>query len=143
MPWREATPEDGEAAYEMGCHIWTGYTNDRGIPVARTKTSNTTAARALWERENGPVPDGYQLGSECGVRLCIRPTHHEPMSGSEIAYRTGRTRLDRRLRIRAKVLAVLGVPKARIAEALNVSPRTIGRVLNEPANPIREEPNHA
>lgn len=137
MPWRDATPEDEGHAYECGCWIWTGYTDAKGVPVRRTATSNTTAARALWERRNGPVPDGLLLGSLCGNRLCVRVNHREPMTRSEIAYTSGQTKLTRRLRKRAWALAARGVPKRRIAEAMNVDPATIGRIAKGQIDPIK------
>lgn len=128
MPYREATPEDGEAAQLSGCWIWTGYTV-KGRPIVRTARSNTTAAKAAWERENGPVPAGKQLGSLCGIGLCVRPSHHQPMNGRQIAYRTRRTLLDRHAQKQARVLRARGYSKRRIADMLEVDEGTVRTVL--------------
>jgi HNH endonuclease len=139
MRWREATLEDGEAAWQSGCWISLGYHNKRGVPMLRTATSNTTAAKAMWERENGPVPEGKILGSLCGTKACIRPSHRVACSRSENAYRQGITRLSSSLRLRAWVLHARGFSNRWIAEMMNVDERTIRRVLDTGLEPIRED----
>jgi hypothetical protein len=63
----------------------------------------TTAARALWEAEYGPVPEGKKLFARW--RALVRlPPHHIAVGPGEMAYWTGWTGLDRKLRIRAWAL---------------------------------------
>jgi hypothetical protein len=127
MPSRKATPEDG-LAYEMGCELWTGYKDARGRPVLRTRSTSTLAARVLWERENGPVPDGLRLGTLCGTKDCVRSSHRTPSTPAEIAYRAGLTALTPRLADRARLLVKAGYSKRRIADAMNVDEATIRRI---------------
>lgn len=131
MPWREATPDDGENAHACGCHIWTGYTTPEGQPVVRTATSQTTARRAAWQRENGPVPEGMVLTALCGETLCVRPSHHEPVTVQTIRYRTGWTKRDRQMRRTALRLKMLGWSGRRIADALAVDEATVRAVLRD------------
>jgi hypothetical protein len=86
MPWREATPDDGENAHACGCHIWTRYTDPRGTPVVRTATSTTTVRRAAWERQNGAVPDGLRVTTFCSEKLCVRPGHLTTATTEAIRY---------------------------------------------------------
>lgn len=130
MPWRVATEEeDGPEAALMGCHIWTGWTTPKGIPVVRTATSSTTAAKLLWERENGPVPKGRLVGSLCSNRLCVRPRHHEPMTPRQIAYRSGQTRLTPTQQTAIQLQYIQGVGITEIARRYETTRTAIYRVL--------------
>lgn len=131
MPWREATEEqDGKMAAVMGCHVWTGYVDpQQGYPILRTKTSSTTAAKALWEKENGPVPEGKKLGSLCGNRLCVRPRHREPMTPRQIAYSSGSTGLNPADQMAIRVQVAGGTPIAVVARRYQVERRAIYQVL--------------
>jgi len=131
MTWHLATPEDGENAYVCGCHLWDGQTDRDGTPVIHTTQGNTTAAKALGERKNGPVPKGKVLGSLCGETLCVRPRHREPMTHRELAYRYGRTALTPRLRDRAYRLVSSGMSRRKVAELMNVDESTIRHALRE------------
>jgi len=126
--YRDADMDDGPIPYECGCWIWEGVTDTRGTPLKRYEGRMTTAARALWQAENGPVPGGMVLASDCGTRLCVRPSHHSPVTRTEVAYRTGRARLNERLARRAYLASLRGMSERRLAEVLDVSPRTAGRI---------------
>jgi hypothetical protein len=139
MPWREARPEDGRRAWQSGCSLWTGYVNPRGHAYARRGGRSMLAARAYWMDENGPVPDGMVIGSLCGEPLCIRFSHHEPMTYSEIAYRYGQTRMNHKQRIRAWMLHRSGVSNRRIGHLLNVDESVIRDVLATGYEPIKED----
>ena len=51
------------------------------------------AHRHYYEQEKGPIPEGAQLVELCGVRGCINPDHHEPVSYTERVRRSGVTKL--------------------------------------------------
>lgn len=129
MPWREATEADGEVAVLCGCHIWTGYTDANGTPVVRTATSQTTAARAAYEREVGPIPKGLVLYALCNQALCVRPSHHEPVTWRTLRYRQGHTKRDRHMARAAFRLKALGWSRRRIARNLGVTDTTVRKVL--------------
>ena len=42
-----------------------------------------------WEQENGPVPAGLELDHLCFIRACVRPSHLEPVTGTENQRRAG------------------------------------------------------
>lgn len=119
---------DGPNAYESGCWIWTGALNNRGVPMKRYKGGMTTAARALWMTENGEVPEGMVIGSDCGTDLCVRPSHHSPVSRTEVAYRTGRARVNETIAKRGFMAAQRGMTERSLARLLDVSARTAGRI---------------
>ncbi len=66
--------------HKAGGHwIWTGRTrpfDDYPIMVRKGKT--VFVARYLWEKVNGPVPQGKRLRQRrdiCSERLCVCPDH--------------------------------------------------------------------
>lgn len=128
--YREAERErDGDHAFESGCWIWEGLTNDRGVPLKRYDGKMTTAARALWREETGrEVPEGKVIGSDCGTRLCVRPSHHSPMTRSEVSYRSGQSRVNEAIAKRGFVAAQSGMTERTLARLLDVSARTAGRI---------------
>lgn len=131
MPWRAAREdEDGINAVSCGCWIWTGRTV-KGTPVIRTREAHTTAARYYWTREHGkPVPEGKCLKSLCGERLCVNPSHREPVTEREKKYRTGEVILGPEIARQAHAAAKRGASHSQIARAYGVSKRTAGRLAN-------------
>lgn len=120
---------DGPRAYESGCWIWTGVVDNKtGVPLKRYKGKMTTAARALWQAENGEVPEGKVIGSDCGTTLCVRPSHHSPVSRTEVAYRSGRARVNETIAKRAYAASQRGMSERKLARLLDVSARTAGRI---------------
>ena len=127
--WREATrEEDGEHPEACGCWIWEGVCDSKGIPLRRKGKTMTTAARALWEEENGPVPEGEVVVADCGVRLCVRPSHHSAVTLTEAAYRRGHARLNERLARKAYLAILSGLSERKVARIFDISPRTAGRI---------------
>jgi hypothetical protein len=47
----------------------------------------------MWERVNGPVPEGMQLDHLCTIRHCINPAHLEPVTGAENVRRSRAAKL--------------------------------------------------
>jgi len=87
-----------------------------------------TLARALWQDENGPLPDGTILGSLCFTHLCVRPSHHAPSTRSEVSYRSGVSRLTPEVAERLREAVERGSSVRRAADLFNVSPATAHRV---------------
>lgn len=63
------------------CWLWTGGTSGTGYGKYAIRRVSFRAHRLSWEEENGPVPEGLQLDHLCRVRLCVRPSHLEPVTG--------------------------------------------------------------
>lgn len=53
-----------------GCWLWTGRTAG-GVPIFEVDGRRVTARRWIWNK--GPRPE--YIGSTCGDRLCVRPSH--------------------------------------------------------------------
>ena len=68
-----------------GCWIWTGATA-RGRPHVRFRGSTTSGQRASYELMVGRVPEGMNVSTTCGDRLCVNPEHLTTRSQSDIAY---------------------------------------------------------
>lgn len=114
----------------MGCWIWTGRTNDHGIPVIRTRVTTTTVARYYWKKANGePPPEGKELYPLCGNSVCVNPDHREPLTRRESAYRSGKTMMTPQRVYRVKRDAARGTPPRKMAYMLGVSERTVRRTL--------------
>ena len=72
-----------------GCWLWTGETNNKGY--GRISRGNNRyglrerflAHRVSYELVNGQVPEDMDLDHLCRVRLCVNPSHLEPVSRSE------------------------------------------------------------
>src|SRR5215468_2724215 len=74
---------------EDGCWVWCGAS--AGLPGAvhygmfhvASGSSVMRAHAYAWMLANGPVPDGLVLDHMCGVTLCVRPDHLEPVTHQE------------------------------------------------------------
>src|SRR5262245_17007433 len=66
-----------------GCWVWKGsLSNGYGI-LTDVNGKRVRLHRFLWERLNGPVPDGFQLDHLCRVRNCLNPDHLEVVTCRE------------------------------------------------------------
>jgi hypothetical protein len=55
------------------CHIWTGATNNAGYGPHRR----------IYKQQVGDIPPKHDLDHLCGVPICVRPDHLEPVTRSE------------------------------------------------------------
>jgi hypothetical protein len=53
--------------------LWTGGLAN-GYPAAKHEGKTVYLRRLVWERENGPLPNGAVVMSTCGERTCIEPS---------------------------------------------------------------------
>lgn len=64
-------------APELGpCWLWTAADNGHGYGQFWPGVAHVFS----WILENGAVPDGLELDHLCRVRLCVRPSHLEPVT---------------------------------------------------------------
>lgn len=122
-----------EVKGDLHCHEWTGRTTANGVPVIRTKTSSKSVRKLKYEREFGPVPDGFALIPLCGNRLCVRPLHAEPINRTQQAKYAGITKRHPVLDRAAMRLLRAGQSKRSIAKILDVSERTVRDMVKNAA----------
>lgn len=64
------------------CWLWLGAVDHAGygaIGLGTRAQGIGRVHRVSWEIANGrPVPDGAQIGHQCDVKLCVRPSHLAP-----------------------------------------------------------------
>lgn len=59
--------------------VWVGYVNAKGYGYFQRHRGDSPepAHRVAWDLTGGdPVPKGYGLGVLCGLRSCVKPSHH-------------------------------------------------------------------
>lgn len=65
------------------CWLWTGAPTNQGYGHLKIRGLWVKAHRLAYEMLVGPVPDGLELDHLCRVRLCVRPSHLEPVTHAE------------------------------------------------------------
>jgi len=65
------------------CWIWTGARNPNGYGVVRRRPKRWLVHAYAWTEEHGPVPEGLELDHLCRNRICVRPSHLEPVTHAE------------------------------------------------------------
>jgi hypothetical protein len=68
----------------FGCFLWTGRTDKRdGRAIVWRGKTPSSAQRAVYEQEIGPIPEGMELDHTCRDLRCVRPAHAEPVTRVE------------------------------------------------------------
>ena len=57
------------------CVVWTGNKDPRGYGLVYVNGANRSVHRFVWEREKGPIPDGYQIDHICHNTACFKIDH--------------------------------------------------------------------
>lgn len=74
-------------AGKHGCWHWRGEVNFQGAASFREyvngKRTRFMAARLLWEKIYGVIPDGLVLSSKCRDLRCVRPNHQQLITQRE------------------------------------------------------------
>lgn len=74
-----ATPDEaiaGRSTKQGECLVWTGHINQKGYPRMNVGGDKLALVyRYVWERENGPIPDGAEIDHICFNRACIELSH--------------------------------------------------------------------
>jgi len=60
---------------EAGCLLWCGGTVKGGYGKTTRNGKTVMAHRAIWEHENGPIPDGKILCHRCDTPACVNVDH--------------------------------------------------------------------
>lgn len=66
-----------------GCWLWTGGISSNGYGTWTLGGATNSAHRLLYTLLVGPVPIGLDLDHLCRNRLCVNPSHLEPVTRRE------------------------------------------------------------
>jgi len=69
----------GYVIQEDGCWEWVGCKDRRGYGRLRGEWAH----RYMYERQHGPIPDGYECHHTCANRRCVNPSHLELVTSKE------------------------------------------------------------
>ncbi len=68
----------------FSCWLWTGRTDKRdGRAIVWRGKTPSSAQRAVYEQECGPIPEGMELDHQCRRVACVAPHHAEPVTREE------------------------------------------------------------
>lgn len=74
-----------------GCWEWTGEKFATGYPRIRVDNVDLRAHRVVWSLLVGPIPKHRHLHHKCFNKVCVNPSHLEPVTPKEHAKRHGVT----------------------------------------------------
>ena len=81
---------------ESGCWIFTGSHTADGYGQKTINYRSVGAHVHMWEKKNGPVPEGFELDHICRQRDCMNPEHLELVTHQENCFRKSQLRVDMR-----------------------------------------------
>lgn len=65
------------------CWLWQGSLSAGRYASFMVDGRQTRVHRWAYERENGPIPPGYEIDHICGITRCVRPDHLRAVTPSE------------------------------------------------------------
>lgn len=74
---------DRAGTHPDDCWIWRGAQTRDGYGKLGRNGRTVLAHRYAYELEVGPIPGGRVIDHLCRVRLCVRPSHAEPVTARE------------------------------------------------------------
>jgi len=103
------------------CWIWPYGTNSAGYG----------AYRKIFELFEGPVPKGLELDHLCRNRLCVNPTHLEPVTRAVNAQRGKNAKLTmNKAREIRKLYGDSDISQYKIAAMFNVGQKLVCNIIN-------------
>ena len=94
-----------DRGFSTPCWIWQGTLKDG---YAITGSPRVRVHRAIYEREHGPIPEGYEPDHLCGVKCCVNPAHLEAVTHAENVRRGPHTKLTMKVAQEIRRLAEMG-----------------------------------
>jgi len=123
-----------------GCWNWQGPKSSRGqyaIYIIAQGTGWSKHVKAhiwFWEREFGPIEEGYELHHTCFNKLCVNPAHLTKILSQDhrILHRANKAGVKLSVEAAAdiRVRHSLGISIPALARFYDVSPYTIRDVLD-------------
>lgn len=117
-----------DCGYETPCWVWQRAKNWDGYGHMQHLGRLCRATRVYYERFVGPIPEGLQLDHLCRNRACVRPSHLEPVTGTENVRRGSHTRLTAQDVLEIRELIIAGVSQPTIARRFGVTRGTISHI---------------
>ncbi len=69
--------------HDSGCLMWVGARSSSGYGVLTVQQQSVLAHRYALQLAGVVVPEGYHVDHLCRVRLCVEPSHLEPVTQAE------------------------------------------------------------
>ncbi len=118
-----------KAKFETPCWIWPFAANKNGYGNMQVDNRITDAHRFMYEFLIGPVPFKTELDHLCKIRLCVNPTHLEPVSHAENCRRGRNSKLTGEDVTKIRTLAAK-LSHREIAEMFGVSRTSVDLIMN-------------
>lgn len=118
-----------------GCWNWllakctSGYGQEKVLDEEKGRWCTKTVHKRMYEKKNGPVPQGYELDHLCRNRGCVNPDHLEPVTDAINTRRGSRAKLteEQALFIRENKTAF---SQRQLAKRFNVTQTAVWYVQN-------------
>lgn len=118
-----------KAKFETSCWVWPFASNRDGYGSVQKNNKSQDAHRFMYELLVGPVPYKSELDHVCKIRLCVNPTHLEPVSHAENCRRGRNSKLSRNDVAKIRTLAAK-MSHGKIARIFGVSRQSISFIMS-------------
>lgn len=96
------------------CWNWTGYRNKGGYGRLNIGQNHILAHRYSYERQYGPIPEGFMVDHMCHNPSCVNPSHLRLATGKQNQENLSGPRVDNRLGVRGVSMTRSGKYKAQV-----------------------------
>lgn len=112
-----------------GCWEWQTGAAPSGYGVARVNGRSVRAHRAVYEALVGPIPEGMVLDHGCRNKICVNPSHLQPVTVAENTRRGKSAKLRQSDVLNMRELASQGVSQAALCGLYKLSRSTVCRII--------------
>lgn len=119
-----------DMGYTTPCWIGNGGRTGAGYTLMKTapRTPQVYIHRVMYERVNGPIPEGLELDHLCRQRACCNPEHLEPVTHIENVRRGSATKLTAARVLEIRELLARGVFHREIARRFGIGKTSVGSI---------------